>query len=108
ERDALLEAPRFDEIPRGVETVRRVEDSLHERRQREHALRRLAVCRAQLDVALEANLREKGREMEVPVVERRALARGTLGEKAAEGNAGHGGEVTTAAQDEVERHVQGP
>src|SRR5262249_54037726 len=82
--DALFEAPPLDEVPGGVEAVGRVEDALHQRREREHPLRRLAVRRAQLDVALEAHLGKERGEVQVPVVERRAMAACALAEEAPE------------------------
>src|SRR5215813_2318449 len=46
--------------------------------------------------------------MEVPVVERGALAPGTLRQEAAEGGTRHGRLVAAPAKDEVERDVERP
>jgi len=79
----LLEAPALHEVPGGRQAIGLVEDAFHERGQREHALGGLAVRRAELDVSLQTDFREERREMQVPVVERRALASRALGEEPA-------------------------
>src|SRR5438034_10442104 len=108
ELEALREGPALDQVPGGLEAVLGVEHALHQRGQREHALGRLAVGGADLDVALEPHLGKERGQVQVPVVERGALPGGALGQEAAERDAGHLGPVPSAAQDEVERHVERP
>src|SRR5262249_40866032 len=108
EGSAVRKGPALDQVEGRIEAVLLVEDPLHQRRHCQDPLRRLAVGGAQLDVALQPDLREERRQMEAPVVERRALAGEAALEEAPEGYPGYLREVPPAPQHEVERYVERP
>src|SRR5205814_5849730 len=69
ERIRLVERPALHQVVGRIEAIGFVEHAFHERRQGERALGRLAVRRAQLEVTLQAHLREERGQVQVPVVQ---------------------------------------
>jgi len=95
------------ERPRGGARRRLFEQPPPERGQAAGHRHRAGVGAAHLDVALEADLGEQRREVDLPVAQRGALAAPPFGHEAAEGEA-VGGAVGAVAHEEEHRHVGRP
>src|SRR5262245_3980981 len=96
---SFIPAPSLHQVPSGLQTIRIIESSFDYSGQGRHQFWRLAICRTHFDVSLDPSLREKSRQMIIPIFDCRTLTVVAALQELSESHAGHV-DVTMVANNE--------